>query len=94
MRVRHLVTGASLQLAFEMSDRSDVFNMEALESCDTYFKLLRPGPPAAKRTVASENTAGWSKLYLPDSFQLQAPSALIDSAVLLSCHGFATACAP
>ena len=38
MRVRHLVTGASLQLAFEMSDRSDVFNMEALESCDTYFK--------------------------------------------------------
>ena len=38
MKVRHLVTGASLQLAFEMSDRSDVFNMEALESCDIYFK--------------------------------------------------------
>jgi hypothetical protein len=38
MKVRHLVSGASLQLAFEMSDRSDVFNMEALDVCDVYFK--------------------------------------------------------
>jgi len=38
MRVRNPATGASLRVAFEMSDRSDVFNLEALENCDIYFK--------------------------------------------------------